>query len=297
MDRFEELEWGNMQDGWVLLYGFLARQLMEDAGFDGEVALREGTRRFGRDRGLTNQKRLLDNNIKINLLTLYHEGRDRPGEPRFIEVHDMESEEEIVIRTYVCPMADVWKKYGLRKYGRIYCEEFHYADYDAYSFGTAKINVARSLTQEGDDRCVFNHTMRPENMTPELRKICFARFDPDYVPPKEPMPKPQGKSGFDMLWIKTYYYILEAAVETLGDPGIAIVQKALRTTAHEDARNLIDIAERTERAIDRDFLEAHIAPYIDADNNPLWNSYSRYDALPLAKKFYFDPLFREVNAQ
>ena len=84
MTRLDEIKLESLQDSWVIMYTFIARRLYEQAGFEGEVALREAVRRYGRDRGLTNRQRLLDNNIKINLETLFCEGRDRPGEPRFL---------------------------------------------------------------------------------------------------------------------------------------------------------------------------------------------------------------------
>ena len=67
MNRLEEIKLNSLQDSWVIMYTFIAKELLSQGGFQGEVALREAIRRYGRDRGLSNQKRLLDNNIKINL--------------------------------------------------------------------------------------------------------------------------------------------------------------------------------------------------------------------------------------
>ena len=125
----------------VILYTFIAKELTERRGSDGEQILREAVRRYGRDRGLTNQKRLLDHNIKINLLTLFNEGRDRPGEPRFTSRVIRNTREERISETLICSFADVWKKYDAKWLGRIYCEEFHLACYEAFSFGKAKINL------------------------------------------------------------------------------------------------------------------------------------------------------------
>jgi hypothetical protein len=286
-----------MQDSWVMLYGFLAKQLMDEGGFQGEVAVREATRRFGRDRGLANRKRLIDNNIKVNLVTLFSEGRDRPGESRFVAYNTFESEEDFSVCTHICSLADVWKKYGLKRYGRIYCEEFHIADYEAFGFGVTKVNLARSLTQDGDDRCIFNHTLRPENMTEEVRKLCFARFDESYERPDIGMPKPQGKNGFNMLWIKTYYYILECAVEELGDLGRTIVGNGLRITAHEQAKVFLEETTSTERAVDRQYLVDHLSLSLDPDNDPLWREYNQYGALDLAKKCFYAPLMKEVDVK
>lgn len=297
MNRIEAIKLDSMQDSWVMLYGFLAKQLMEEGGFQGEIALREATRRFGRDRGLANRKRLVDNNIKVNLVTLFCEGRDRPGESRFVGYNTFESEEDFSVCTHICSLADVWKRYGLKKYGRIYCEEFHIADYEAFGFGATKVNLARSLTQDGDDRCIFNHTLRPENMTEETRRLCFARFDEAYQRPTADMPKPQGKSGFNMLWIKTYYYILECAVEQLGDLGRTIIGNGLRRTAHEQAAAFMEEAAATERVVDRQYLIDNLSLDLDPDHDPLWQEYNQYGALDLAKTCFYTPLMKEVHAQ
>ena len=144
MSRLEEIKLDSLQDSWVIMFTFLGKALLEEGGFQGEVALREGVRRFGRDRGLTNQKRLLDNNIKINLATLFCEGRDRPGESRFTAYYTFEDEEEYSVCTHICSFADVWKKYNAKHIGRIYCEEFHIACYEA-SLRTVTIAVSSTI--------------------------------------------------------------------------------------------------------------------------------------------------------
>lgn len=297
MNRFDEIILDSMQDSWVMLYGFLAKQLMDEGGFPGEIAVREATRRFGRDRGLANRKRLVDNNIKVNLLTLFCEGRDRPGESRFICYNTYQSEEDFSVCTHICSLADVWKKYGLKRYGRIYCEEFHIADYEAFGFGATKVNLARTLTQDGDDRCIFNHTLRPENMSEDIRKLCFAKFDEGYTKPDTVMPKPQGKSGFAMLWIKTFYYLLECAVEELGDLGRIIVGNGLRVTAHEQAKAFLEEAASTERTVDRKYLEEHLSLDLDPEKDILWKEYNQYGALDLVKTCFYAPLLEEVGLE
>ena len=109
MNRLEEIKLENLQDSWVIMYTFIARELFDRGGFQGEIALREAVRRYGRDRGFTNRQRLIDNNIKINLETLFHEGRDRPGEPRFLSKVIRSTREERISDTLICSFADVWK--------------------------------------------------------------------------------------------------------------------------------------------------------------------------------------------
>jgi hypothetical protein len=297
MNRLDEIKLDSLQDSWVIMYTFIAKELLEAGGFEGEVALREAIRRFGRDRGLTNQKRLLDNNIKINMRTLFCEGRDRPAESRFTGYNTYEDREEYQICIHICSYADVWKRYNAKAIGRIYCEEFHIACYETFGFGATKVNLARSMTQEGDDRCIFNHTFRPENMTEEKRQLCFEEYDEDYVLPSAEMPKPQGKSGFNMLWIKMYYYLLECACEQFGDFGRIMVGNGLRAAAVEQAKVFISQAEATEQVVDYKYVEDHLPLYMDYESEPLWNTYSKFGARRLLAECFYRPFLKEVGLE
>lgn len=295
MDRFEEIKLESLQDSWVIMYTFVAKELYDKAGLEGEAALREAVRRYGRDRGLTNRQRLLDNHIKINLETLFHEGRDRPGEPRFLSKVIRSTREERISDTLICSFADVWKRYGAKHLGRIYCEEFHIACYQAFGFGKTKVNLSRTLTQDGDDRCIFYHTYRPENLTDEERRLSFEEYDPGYVKPQKPMPKPEGKSGFNMLWIKMYFYLLETAVERLGETGKVLVAAGLRNAAVEQARVLLAQASAAERTVDRAYLTDHLPLNLQIEEEPLWDTYHQWGAKRLLRDNFYQVLFEEVH--
>jgi len=295
MNRLDEIKLESLQDSWVIMYTFIAKELFEKGGFQGEIALREAVRRYGRDRGLTNRKRLLNNNIKINMETLFCEGRDRPGEPRFLSRVIRSTREERISDTLICSFADVWKKYNARHLGRIYCEEFHIECYKAFGFGKTKVNLARSLTQEGDDRCLFYHTYRPENLSEEERRLSFEEYDPGYVKPETPMPKPEGKSGFNMLWIKMYYYLLETAVEYLGETGRTFVANGLQNGAREQANVFLQQAASTEQQVTKKYLEDHLPLKLEIEKEPLWDNYDNYGAKKLLWDCYYKVLFREVN--
>ena len=51
MYSYEEQCIMDLADNYTLLYSFLGRSLIDAFGVAGEKALREGTRRYGRDRG------------------------------------------------------------------------------------------------------------------------------------------------------------------------------------------------------------------------------------------------------
>ena len=131
----EEREIIRLADSFTLLYSFLAAPLLDRFGLEGERALREGTRAFGRDRGETLRRKHLEANVKINMLSLFTVGADLPPDPRYKKERIALNPQERVSRTYYCPMAELWKEYGAQDIGRIYCEEFHSACYGHYAYG------------------------------------------------------------------------------------------------------------------------------------------------------------------
>ena len=50
---------------------------------------------------------------------------------------------------------------------RIYCEEFHPACYEHYAYDVGHTNLSKTLTQECDEYCAFNVTLRAQNLPRE----------------------------------------------------------------------------------------------------------------------------------
>ena len=90
------------------------------------------------------------------------------------------TDEERNSHTLVCPMAEVWDQYDARRIGRIYCEEFHRACYQEYAFGLTQVNLAQTLTQDGDGYCDFHVVLRKANVPSDKKAKCFAEYDPGY---------------------------------------------------------------------------------------------------------------------
>lgn len=109
------------------------------------------------------------------------------------------------------------------------------------------------------------------------------------------MPKPQGKSGFNMLWIKMYFYLLECSVETLGEDGRSLVAAGLRRAARAQAEEFLRRAEATEQVIDFDFLEGHLPITLDFDREPLWERYDQYGAKKLLQDCFGNVLLKGVG--
>lgn len=225
----------DLSDNYTVLYSFICREMIDAFGKEGERAAREGTRRYGRDRGIHSRQKHLSMGVKINMKSLFSVGGDLPPDPRFQRELQELNPEERVSHTLICPMADIWKAYGEREIGRMYCEEFHPACYNHYAYDYGHTNLAKTLTQETDEYCAFNVVLRAENLPDELKPACFETYDPSYVPPKLEPAHADGKAGFEQLSIKLYYYLLECAVESFGESGAAAVERGLAKMASDGA--------------------------------------------------------------
>lgn len=291
----EEIQIMNLADNYTMLYPFLARSIIDMCGEKGEKAVREGTRRFGRDRAETLRNKHIKMNVKINMHSLFAVGPDLPPDPRFKRELQELNPQERVSHTLHCPMAVIWKEYGAMDIGRIYCEEFHNACYSTYGYGYTKVNLAKTQTQEGDDYCAFNVVLRPENLPEELKPICFAEYDPEYEGPTQVAQQAYGKTGFGTLFIKLYYHLFTTAEEILGDEGVAAVKKALNEMAREGAKRLINSAKSQGVPVTREFVDLNYPLALDADQEPLWDLYSGKNAKEILTESFYKVFHRELG--
>lgn len=288
MYTMEENQTMNLNDSYTMLYSYIAQSVIEKFGEDGERAVREGTRRYGRDRAEATRKKHLDAGAKINMLNLFSLYHDLPSDPRFRREKQELNSQERVSHTLICPMADVWKEYGHMHIGRIYCEEFHSACYSNYAYGYTQVNLARTLTQDGDGYCAFNIVLRPENLPEKLRPVCFEEYDPTYVKPDfKPLPF-SAKEGFNILSIKLYYYLLESACEFLGENGAKTVEIGLENFAHAIAQRLNKRAIDNHLQLDDDYREKNFPLAKDIDKEFLWDKYSKNNAKSRMKVHFYD---------
>ncbi len=282
----------DLSDNYTLLYSFLCREVLDEFGLEGERALREGTRRYGRDRGLASRKKHQALGVKVNMQSLFGLGGDLPPDPRFRRELQELVPEARVSHTLVCPMADVWKRYGEREIGRMYCEEFHPACYNGYAFDYGHTNLAKTLTQEGDEYCAFNVVLRAENLPEDLKPLCFAEYDPGYVPPVLEAVKPDAKAGFETLSIKIYYYLLEAVLERFGAAGGEAIARGLEKAAQDGARRACATARAYQKALEEAVFDTYPLT-MDAEKPALWADYSAHGALERFES-RFIPAFRRA---
>lgn len=295
MYTYEEQCIMDLSDNYTLLYSFLGRSLIDRFGVEGERALREGTRRYGRDRGEASRRRHEALNVKINMKSLFSVGGDLPPDPRFRRELQELNPEERVSHTLVCPMADIWKAYGEAKLGRIYCEEFHPACYSHYAFDYGHVNLAMTLTQEKDEYCDFNVVLRAENLPDELKPLCFAEYDPGYVEPEVNPPAASGKSGFECISVKLYYYILEAVLEQFGEAGWDAMAEAMVKMAQDGAARAKRTAEQYERPFDEQIIYDTYPLTLDREKTSFWDGYTSHRAVERFEETFVATMRNELK--
>lgn len=285
----------HLQDSYTIMYALLSRQIMDELGAQGEAIVREATRRYGADRGVKRREKHLALGVKINMKSLFGVCSDLPPDPRFRRDRLSLTEEERNSHTLVCPMAEVWDRYGVRKIGRIYCEEFHRACYQAYAFGYTQVNLARTLTEDGDEYCDFHIVLRPDNLPAEMRARCFSAFDPDYQEPQISGVPADGKSGFASLCIRVYYYLLEVLSEQVPEKAQAVMARALRLWAADTHRRLKEQSEKLKERLTLDFAERHFPLYGRIEDDSILPQYSRHGAKALLEKEFYQNLYPHLR--
>lgn len=295
MYSYEEQCIMDLADNYTLLYSFLGRSLIDAFGVAGEKALREGTRRYGRDRGEASRKMHESLNVKINMQSLFSVGGDLPPDPRFRRELQELNPEERVSHTLVCPMADIWKAYSEADIGRIYCEEFHPACYSHYAFDYGHVNLGMTLTQEKDEYCDFNVVLRAENLPDELKPKCFAEYDPGYVTPDVHPAAACGKSGFESISVKLYYYILEAALEQFGEAGWDAMCTAMEKMAVDGAARARNTAEKYDRPFDEQLIFDTYPLTMDRSKTKLWDNYTGHEAVERFMHSFVPAMQRELE--
>ncbi len=290
-----QLEVIHLQDSYTIMYALLAREIMNALGEKGERIVREATRRYGKDRGRTRREKHEALGVKINMHSLFGVCSDLPSDPRFRRDRLKLTDEERNSHTLVCPMAEVWDQYDARRIGRIYCEEFHRACYQEYAFGLTQVNLAQTLTQDGDGYCDFHVVLRKANVPSDKKAKCFAEYDPGYKVPQIDGSAAAGKSGFSSLCVRVYYYMLEVLYEECPDQAVKVMTKALHVWAEDAAEHLIQESTEMHQKLSREFADKHFPLYVNMDDDPLWNKYDRYGAKELLKTEFYKNFFERLG--
>lgn len=294
MTKLEEIRIGNLQDCWSILYEELADGITQTAGIEGEKALREGIRRYGVERGEKMRRRHQQLGMKLNLETLFT-NFDLPGDPRFKREKISLNPQQRLSYTLTCPIADQWIRDGKKALGRIYCEEFHHACFGTYA-PKSQTNLAKTLTEDGDNYCCFSVYLRPGNMTEEERKEAFAEFDPQYNP-EEMSAYDLGthKDGYNRLSVLIIRFIAGEALKALGDKGEEAVILALHGAADHIACFMKERAEALDSVCDEEFLAENMPLSLAFEDDTLWKDAESETLRALVEEHYYDYLKQRVS--
>ncbi len=139
------------------LYYYLAKEMLDSFGAEGEEALRRAIRNFARDRGAALRQRHQEEGLEINVKNLAQH-YDMPGSrtSAFRRTFIQLDENNRVSETYVCQLAQIWEQLGGEaglRLGAIYCNEFHPAMWGEYNEGI--VTTLPKLLTQGDPFCRF----------------------------------------------------------------------------------------------------------------------------------------------
>ncbi len=293
-----DIQADHLQDCYTLMYGFLGKALMEQCGVDGDAALREATRRYGRDRGIKDRDRHLAARCKVNMYSNFNIGGGLPGNKRTSSYRFKSTPQQHVSHVLTCPMADIWDAYGMMEIGRIYCEEFHYAYYNSYGFGKTKVYLGSTLTERGAQYCNFNVILRPADLSEEIRGKCFEEYDKENTQPDlSGFVKENAQEGYRYLYLRLYYYILECACEQLGERGRGSVAAGLRKMAESMAVYLEKSCEKEGKTMDQSYVELNYPVLLDTEKEVHWQEYSGWEARELLQWEFCDNLKKYLKIE
>ena len=148
-DQYGLAEFGDL---WALMYITFARELVDSFGDEGREALVRAVRAYGRARGLRLRESHIMQGLPITLRSLF-EHYDLPGHPATEKERTEFTDSKLVSYTYVCPYERVWKSKDANDLGRIYCENFHHAMWQAYR-PDIDVQIPEILTVD-DPHCRF----------------------------------------------------------------------------------------------------------------------------------------------
>jgi len=291
--NIEEIKSQNQSDCWSMMYIFVASSIREVCGRDGEGAIREAIRRLGATVGETARKKIAEDRLATNIVSLFRYGFNPVPDPRFRTLVLKEEEQVRLWEVHTCPFADLWKEYGAKDIGHLYCEEFYHSSIRAFTKGKGQTNLSKSLTHKGDNHCRFSVYFRPANLDPVHRAESFPGECGEQNKADEPVLKPHGAEiSLEEKWLFTYVYLMETATERFGAEGSCAVALGLRKLALEMAKVMRIHASATGKTADGEFLKHNFPIPLDVVNETFWKTGNRNAAKTLLD-FNFIRIFRE----
>ena len=161
------------------LYRSIASALVTQYGFQGKKTLRRCIRHYGTRLGQLRRELLIRAGQKTNLKYVFDCGWGIPCGNGAVREWTERSEQQIRVNVLSCPFARVWLETD-HELGNAFCEEFYPAYVKATPDPATQVNVGKTLLNEGDEFCQFSCYLRPSNLDPQRRRVCFAEHDPLY---------------------------------------------------------------------------------------------------------------------
>lgn len=141
------------------LFGFIAREIIERFGQEGEEAIIEAVKRFGEERG----RRMAQ--------AVESEGREASF-ASFLVCSDLDTSyhemvphiEEGAVRVEIsyCPFAEACKEWGVEEYGKLFCEYIDGAIMQGYNPERYETICEQNLT-EGAETCIIVYKFKEED--------------------------------------------------------------------------------------------------------------------------------------
>lgn len=141
-------------DLFAKLYIYMAKELKETFGKEGEEVLKRALINFGHDRGRELLKKHEELGIPITVKSLF-EYYDLPGDKRFKRNPMKLTENVRYSQTLVCPYQETWRKIApdSPELWSLYCDTAHQAIFEAYIQDI--ICELPLLLTKGDKYCQF----------------------------------------------------------------------------------------------------------------------------------------------
>ena len=133
------------------LFAYLAREALQRCGAAGEGAVREGVRRYGRQRGRRMARRAQRDGEPLNMTSylLYGEWADREGKNR----QELLGLAPYATACLTCGWCACWQELGLLEYGKLYCLDVDKSLVEG--FNPDLVLDIHSTLSAGAERCHF----------------------------------------------------------------------------------------------------------------------------------------------
>lgn len=256
--KISEIDWNYndqvsmMENLYILLFYFTARQAVDNFGEKGRKCMADSLTEYGHHRGallaMEHDRHHYEHNV-----TSFYKHYDLPRDPRtrqkFIHLDEHTAEEEF----YACHFSNIWKMLEdlpldtCSEIGKIYCDYFHPAMWQGYS---AHMNMTLpQIIVKGDSKCSFvttwddcpDHTIHCKLTGAE--KIDWHYDDGLYV--------------MNTIYALMFFFLINGLLTDFAEEGVKCAVSAIRAYGDYRGRLLSYIHQEQGLPICRDSFFKH----------------------------------------